>query len=103
MARSIFGWDLPPGVSTSDLPGNSREEQEVEAFVEGVYEMLGEYAANDEKLAEVVATWALALRGNAYSEGYQQGMADAEEAKRHTEQQLHRIVCSNTLTSGEDK
>jgi len=83
------------------LPGNSPEEEEVEAFVEGVYEMLGKDV--DEKLAEVVATWALALRGNSYNEGYQQGVADAVEGQRVREEQLHRIVCSNKLTSGEDK
>lgn len=27
MSRSIFGWDLPPGVSPSDIPGNRPEDE----------------------------------------------------------------------------
>ena len=30
MSRGLFGWDLPPGVSVNDLPGNRREDEEYE-------------------------------------------------------------------------
>jgi len=34
MSHGIFGWDLPPGVSVSDIPGNRPEDQKWE----GIYE-----------------------------------------------------------------
>ena len=36
MNRSIFGWDLPPGVSPSDIPGN-RPEDEAWEKIENVF------------------------------------------------------------------
>lgn len=98
MSRSPFGWDLPPGVSTSDLPGNSQAEQEAEAFADAVYELLGEYAANDDVFAEKIIDWANKLRSDAYTDGYRQGIADEQMAQEHKEAQAYRIVCSNKLT-----
>jgi len=32
-----FGWDLPPGCSISDIPGNRPEDEKWEAMIEGFY------------------------------------------------------------------
>jgi len=34
MSRGIFGWDLPPGVCLSDIPGNRPEDEEWEQIVD---------------------------------------------------------------------
>jgi hypothetical protein len=38
MGHSIFGWDLPPGVSVSDIPGNRPEDGRLEEIEMGFYE-----------------------------------------------------------------
>jgi hypothetical protein len=35
--RSIFGWDLPPGCSNKDIPGNSEAEWAWECIEENFY------------------------------------------------------------------
>lgn len=30
----VFGWDLPPGVSASDIPGNRPEDEEADKVCE---------------------------------------------------------------------
>jgi len=38
MDRRIFGWDLPPGVRVSDIPGNRPEDEAWEKITLGFYE-----------------------------------------------------------------
>lgn len=38
MGRKIFGWDLPPGVRVSDIPGNRPEDEKWEAILNGFWE-----------------------------------------------------------------
>lgn len=38
MGHGIFGWDLPPGVSVSDIPGNRPEDGRLEEIELGFYE-----------------------------------------------------------------
>lgn len=38
MSREIFGWDLPPGVRASDIPGNRPEDEAWERITLGFYE-----------------------------------------------------------------
>ncbi len=38
MSHGIFGWDLPPGVSVSDIPGNRPEDCRLEEIELGFYE-----------------------------------------------------------------
>jgi hypothetical protein len=38
MSRSIFGWDLPPGCSVSDIPGNRPEDGKLEEIELAFYE-----------------------------------------------------------------
>lgn len=35
-----FGWDLPPGVRSCDIPGNRPEDAEAERFDEAIFEIL---------------------------------------------------------------
>ncbi len=37
MNRGIFGWDLPPGVRASDIPGNRPEDDRWESIFEGFW------------------------------------------------------------------
>jgi hypothetical protein len=38
MNRGIFGWDLPPGCSINDIPGNSDEDAKWEQLMMDFYE-----------------------------------------------------------------
>jgi hypothetical protein len=38
MRHGIFGWDLPPGVRVSDIPGNRPEDEEWEKILEGFWD-----------------------------------------------------------------
>lgn len=69
-----FGWSYPAGVNENDLPGNSRADQEAEALATVIYELLGD-DTSDEIVLKIIALWHDAFNG-----GYQQALADAEEA-----------------------
>jgi hypothetical protein len=82
-----FGWDLPPGVSTSDLPGNSPEEQRQEAFLDAFYDQMTKLRLpliKEEKL-EDLSGWIWKQILEAYSEGYVQ----ARDDQRMAEEQAH--------------
>lgn len=76
-----LGWDLPPGVTTSMLPGNSPEEQAAEALAEKVFEMLevagmtgkGIEQSSIDSVVEKIS----AMLGVAYGDGFKQGQLDA--------------------------
>lgn len=75
---SKFGWDLPPGVSISDLPGNRPEEQQMEAFLDAFYNQISKLRLpliKEEKL-EDLSTWIWKQIGDAYSKGYTQALED---------------------------
>ena len=38
MSRHLFGWDLPPGVSVSDIPGNRPEDEAWENIYENFWD-----------------------------------------------------------------
>ena len=80
MSRNIFGWDLPPGVTTSMLPGNTKEEQEAEALHDKLYDGLCKLVS-DEPSDELIE-YIYKQIGEAYHLGYAQGMADEAEANR---------------------
>jgi hypothetical protein len=69
-----FGWSYPAGVNDNDLPGNSRADLEAEALSYVIYELLGEDTP-DEVINKIIALWHDAFNG-----GYQQALADADEA-----------------------
>ena len=100
---SKFGWSYPPGVTESMLPGNSKEEQEAEAFYDTFYDKMAELAtvtpATDTVDAEYhlkaealdkFVEWAWKQMGEAYHRGYTDGMGDeafAQEMKAQQHQQ----------------
>ena len=84
---SKFGWDLPPGVSVSDLPGNSKQDQEDEAMVDALYEALQplhDHMPNSEaaeRCEEDVVLKLARMMAEAYGGGYEQGMFDQHMAQ----------------------
>jgi hypothetical protein len=77
MMRNIFGWDLPPGVSTRDLPGNTDQDREADravAFEDALYDKCREVFSQPPDA--LVIEWLWKQMGEAYSEGYQQGVSD---------------------------
>jgi hypothetical protein len=75
---STFGWDLPPGVRVSDIPGNRPEDQAAEAFYENMYAQFPEGMGEHWKSA--IAGWAWEQMGKAYDAGYHQGRMDGDQA-----------------------
>jgi hypothetical protein len=89
MTRRIFGWDLPPGVSARDLPGNTPADQEAEAFYDAFYEMEEKarklHPELGDNYVEELATWVWKQMGEAYGQGYEKGIDDEALARRHPE------------------
>jgi hypothetical protein len=87
--RNIFGWDLPPGCSTHDLPGNRPEDEAAEAFYDAFYEI--EEAARiafpelGDTYVEALAEWMWKKAGEAYGKGYEKGIDDAGFAREFHE------------------
>ena len=74
----MTGFNLPPGVSVSDLPGNSPAELAAEALSEAIYSQFPESLSAQE--CDKLEAWITTLIGKAYSEGYSQGAADNSAA-----------------------
>lgn len=78
----MTGFNLPPGCSVSDLPGNSKAEQEMEAAFDKLYTEL-----IDARLIVDVETpyhqklilFIMKKMSDAYTDGYQQAVADKAE------------------------
>lgn len=75
----MTGWNLPPGCNVSDLPGNSPEDERVEALMDKIYDCLSAVEAMDE-IREKVAQELFKLCEDSYQEGYFQGAADERMA-----------------------
>ena len=75
----MTGWNMPPGCNVSDIPGNTREDQETEVLYEAIYSVLETAGVEpNDALAEVVA----GMINQAYHDGYKACFADmAEEGK----------------------
>lgn len=70
----MTGFNLPPGCSARDIPGNRPEDETVEAFYSVAYQ---EFADLPEELQERIADWAWTMVGISYSEGYNRGCVDS--------------------------
>jgi len=55
-----FGWDLPPGVSESDIPGNRKDDERWERMIEdlelAVEELKSSYQSTNREIAELLET-----------------------------------------------
>lgn len=72
-----FGWDLPPGVTTSMLPGNTPEDAAAEAQADAIYEALAQSGYNtDGNEAEKAVELFSKLLSEAYAAGRIDGMTD---------------------------
>lgn len=85
----MFGWDLPPGCSVSDLPGNSKSEQDAEAFYNLIYDQFPRGMTDNEM--EKLADWVWNQINKAYEEGYKQAQADEAEAKEFAEEREREV------------
>lgn len=83
MGRSIFGWDLPPGCSVSDIPGNRPEDEAYEKMLDGFYSKLSK--DEQEKVESVDDIIAKAIEYG-IEIGVKQQQDIEEEAKFYEEQ-----------------
>jgi len=79
----MTAFNMPPGCSPRDIPGNGPHDQDEEALANYVWDQL-ECKLPDEQI-EAVYQWVSALRGAAYSEGYKAALADAALAAEYRE------------------
>jgi hypothetical protein len=72
----MTGWNLPPGCSVRDLPGNSPAEQAAEALGDELYGLLP-----DAECYDAVFEFVQKAISKAYADGYAQGQSDEAQAR----------------------
>jgi len=86
----MTGWNLPPGCRVSDIPGNTAEDLEAEAFVDAFDAILQDCRIKlpDDKFERLVEAMHN-LVARAYQHGYQEAQADEAQyqAWRYDEEQ----------------
>jgi len=92
----VTGFNMPPGCSVSDIPGNRPEDLAAEAAADAVYNFIGRCLLTgfkdgnpvtlpleiDEEFVEKLAEWVDEMTCKAYGDGYAQAQSDAAEAQR---------------------
>jgi hypothetical protein len=84
--------NLPPGVTTSMLPGNTPEDQAAEELMDEIYtaiELAG--YAPDEKSERLAASFSK-LMDTAYSDGYKTAQMDEAFAQEHNFLSMEKIA-----------
>lgn len=80
----MTGFNLPPGCSVRDLPGNRPEDEAAEAFIDAFYDAAKAAEETDptkgELYLEKLSSWAWDRMGDAWGDGYQRGQSDAAMA-----------------------
>ena len=78
----MSGFNLPPGCSVSDLPGNSKADQEAELLADSVYALFESVnvTMSDAALDKVIE-WVSKLQSDAFADGYSMGAADERMAQ----------------------
>lgn len=84
---SKFGWDLPPGCSMSDIPGNRPEDIADEQIRDNIDNALAPLQAlsayyRPEQIEHAVSNL-FKLINNAHESGYAQAVSDADEARSY--------------------
>jgi hypothetical protein len=91
----MTGFNLPPGVNVSDIPGNRPEDLEEETFWEALDEKFLEGNFNEETLEKreevlrltednhFLQEYVNMARDMGYSKGYEEGQHDADMAARY--------------------
>lgn len=92
---SRFGWDLPPGVTNSMLPGNSAAERRAEAEAEAVADALATAGVGDDIL-DTVTDAMLTIIEAARNEAVAECAADEKMAREMSETIYCRKVDPDT-------
>lgn len=97
----IFGWDLPPGVRTCDLPGNRPEdvklEQEIEAFEEELGTLIDTHLRHAEQMEPMHVNESLVSIANS-NKAYDKEQADTE--RQQITHELGQILDMTHLYGG---
>lgn len=76
---SKFGWDLPPGCRSSDIPGNRPEDILAEKQYDEVYDAL--LPASSPETYEQAVENVMRMLNKAFEDGYQEALANEAEAR----------------------
>jgi hypothetical protein len=94
----MTGFNLPPGVNVSDIPGNRPEDLEEETFWEALDDKFAkehpEYWKTikvllenyNEQTGHAIEAYAMMARDIAYSKGYEEGQHDANMAAMYEQE-----------------
>jgi hypothetical protein len=79
----MTGWNMPPGCNERDIPGNRPEDEEEEAFINSFLDFIATLRTpNNEvegaEIFELIALWCFDRVGDAYADGYQDGLSNRE-------------------------
>lgn len=101
--RRMFGWDLPPGVRSSDIPGNRPEDLEEESFYDKLdTQFIEQYGEKGKKWLsllddidpeDMIYEYINEARIIAYDMGYSQARADDAIEREYHEEEEDRINC----------
>lgn len=103
--RSKMGWDLPPGVSVRDIPGNRPEDEAAETLVDKVFDVLekagltgktsGEQSGIDsavEQLCQII--------GEADTTGRSSALSDFSAAQEYRDEQILAAITPENVRLG---
>lgn len=88
---SKFGWDLPPGVTTSMLPGNSPGDEANEAAAADLFNSFLLVTLNYFTVEEIMTLWREAAETAAYALE-EQATSDRAEAEAEAEAEIDRLA-----------
>lgn len=91
----MTGFNLPPGCNVSDLPGNTKEEQEAEVAYDKLCEELEIHklldpVQDDEEWSDKLVQFIMRKMGEAYGAGYQEG--SREERAQQEQQEIEKAA-----------
>ena len=103
--RSKMGWDLPPGVSVRDIPGNRPEDEAAETLADKVFDVLekagltgktsGEQSGIDsavEQLCQII--------GEADTTGRSSALSDFSAAQEYRDEQILAAITPENVRLG---
>jgi hypothetical protein len=91
--EQMTSWNMPPGCSVSDIPGNTPADQASEALYDRIYEILDKPGFKeitdhwDEPHVDQLVNDIAKMVGDSWQDGYKNGQADEGMAREHAEDQ----------------
>ena len=103
--RSKMGWDLPPGVSVRDIPGNRPEDEAAETLAEKVFDVLekagltGKTSGEQDGIDSAVEQLCQII-GEADTTGRSSALSDFSAAQEYRDEQILAAITPENVRLG---